>query len=440
MEERRKLPKNVRQVGERDELYRIYLEDYVGTYLEKCMSRQGELTIGVLVGESCVIDGNACLFITGAMEVNHVWSDEDQLLFSEYSWERMLDAKSRHFNGTEICGCFVCAGEEILPDQAVLQKLENRYFPETGNVMLVQCREESAVYYQNMAGMSRLNGYYIYYERNEAMQSFLVENSQGRVVERPGEEVVVNQFREKMTEKKNLQKPAGLRMAYGLCACLALAVCALAVNMMGSSQKLSKMEELMEGYAQQNAQVGATVSETDEAGGQLTIYDVTGGAAAESTASEATSAQTPETEAAQTEAAQTAAAEGEDAAALEGTEEETPASEQPLSPEPEDVGALPDEEQPLETEGPAEETGETEQISVLPEVSEEEPVNALPEGCMVYTVNSGDTLSSICMGLYGSHDQMSVICELNSLEDANMISEGQELIVPTAEMAENEPE
>lgn len=447
MEERRRLPKNVRQVGERDELYRIYLEDYVGTYLEKCMSRQGELTIGVLVGESCVIDGNACLFINGALEVNHVWSDEDQLLFSEYSWERMLDAKSRHFGNGEICGCFVCAGEEIIPDAAVLQKLQNRYFPETGSVMLVHSREDSAVYYQNMAGMTRLAGYYIYYERNEAMQSFLVENSQGRVVERAGDEVVVNQFREKMTEKKNMRAPAGLRLAYGLCVCLALAVCAIGINALGSSQKLTQMEQLLTGLLENNnAQVGATVAETDAAGGKLTIYDVDDGNNAEASGKESTGADISEAPSAGASAGAAESAGAETPSADELTDESAAATDEAAAGSEQNPADTPSEE-PMQTdadtppeEPSAENPSQPSDTAVIPEETGEEPANAVPDGCMLYTVQAGDTLSSICLGLYGSHDQLQAICDLNSLADANLISEGQELIVPVAEPVQGQEE
>jgi LysM repeat protein len=418
MEERRKLPKNVRQVGERDEVYRIYLEDYVGTYLEKCMSRQGELTLGVLVGESCCVEGNACLFVTGAMEVNHVWGDGDQLLFSEYSWERMLDTKSRHFPESEICGCFVCAGEEIIPEGAVLGKLLNRYFPESGSVMLVQSREDSAVYYQGMTGMSRLSGYYIYYEQNKAMQRFLVENSQGRVVERTGDETVVNQFREKMTEKKNMRSPAGLRMAYGLCACLALAVCAIGFNTLGSSQKIAQMEEQLQGFMQNQVEVGATISQTDGEGGKLTIYDVTGGATEQSTEAAATTAQTDD-------ATQEEAVGSE--AQTESNQESVDVGQAEESGEPVDVGQAEESGEPVDV-GQAEESGAP--VDVLPGEESEAPVSVLPEGCTLYTVQKGDTLSSICVALYGSHEQLEHICELNGLADPNLISLGQELIVP----------
>ncbi len=466
MEERRRLPKNVRQVGERDELYRVYLEDYVGTYLEKCLSRQGELTIGVLVGENCVIDGNACLFINGALEVNHVWSGEDQLMFSEYSWERMLDAKARHFEKGEICGAFVCAAEEICPDMAILQKLQNRYFPETGSIMMAFTGEDSAVYYQNMAGMARLAGYYVYYERNEAMQSFLVESSQGRVVERESDEAVVNQFREKMTEKKTAKSASGLRFAYGLCVCLALAVCAIGINSLDSTQKLTEMEEVISGLLDDSNEVAATVTETDESGGKLTIYDVESGTvtatdneseedqAGEESSEEETS-EAVDTDAASegdvsenaetvdglgTEAVESVAeaveepttigeAAGEEVAADDGVIAEEPAAEDIVQEEPvvaEDVVT----EEPV-----AEEVISEEQVAAdVQETSVgEAEVSALPEGCMLYTVSAGETLSTICINLYGSRDQVSTICELNNIEDANLISVGQELIVPSVQ-------
>ncbi len=466
MEERRRLPKNVRQVGERDELYRIYLEDYVGTYLEKCLSRQGELTIGVLVGENCVIDGNACLFINGALEVNHVWSGEDQLMFSEYSWERMLDAKARHFGNGEICGAFVCEGEEIVPDMAILQKLQNRYFPETGSIMMMFTGEDSAVYYQNMAGMARLAGYYVYYERNEAMQSFLVESSQGRVVERPGDETVVNQFREKMTEKKTVRNASGLRFAYGLCVCLALAVCAIGINSLDSTQKLTEMEEVISGLLNDEAQVAATVTETDGSGGKLTIYDVESGtvtSADDEESSEIEDANADERSDTETEEVlETASESGEDAEGGEDANSEPESDEavdtsETESTEPVEESVVTEEiseeeaaadpavvEEVFDADPAAAEEVSTEEIAAAEYVSdaavdsseavtETAEASVVPEGYMLYTVSSGETLSSICINLYGSKEQVTAICELNGIADANLISVGQELIVPSVQ-------
>ena len=55
MEENRKLPRNIRQIGERDSLYRIYIEDYVDTFLHK-LEGEGATKAGFLLGETVTLE------------------------------------------------------------------------------------------------------------------------------------------------------------------------------------------------------------------------------------------------------------------------------------------------------------------------------------------------------------------------------------------------
>lgn len=46
-----KLPKNIRQIGERDTVLRLYVEDYVNTYLKRLKPTAGQnLRVGLLLG------------------------------------------------------------------------------------------------------------------------------------------------------------------------------------------------------------------------------------------------------------------------------------------------------------------------------------------------------------------------------------------------------
>ena len=46
-----KLPKNIRQIGERDTVLRLYVEDYVNTYLKRLKPGNGQnLRVGLLLG------------------------------------------------------------------------------------------------------------------------------------------------------------------------------------------------------------------------------------------------------------------------------------------------------------------------------------------------------------------------------------------------------
>lgn len=47
-----------------------------------------------------------------------------------------------------------------------------------------------------------------------------------------------------------------------------------------------------------------------------------------------------------------------------------------------------------------------------------------------YTIREGDTLADICNKYYGSLDKLSAICELNSIDDANLIIPGQKIELP----------
>ena len=49
---RAELPKNIRQVGERDQVVKLYIEDYVNTYLKRLYPAGGQdLRVGLLLGE-----------------------------------------------------------------------------------------------------------------------------------------------------------------------------------------------------------------------------------------------------------------------------------------------------------------------------------------------------------------------------------------------------
>ena len=62
---------------------------------------------------------------------------------------------------------------------------------------------------------------------------------------------------------------------------------------------------------------------------------------------------------------------------------------------------------------------------------EEETISTItPATTSFYTVKEGDTLYKICQSLYGNTDNMNVIMEMNKLEDADAIMEGENLIVP----------
>ena len=65
-----KLPKNIRQIGDTDQVVRLYVEDYVNTYLKRLYPAGNQtLRVGLLLGSTENYDGMPYIFIDGAIEM-----------------------------------------------------------------------------------------------------------------------------------------------------------------------------------------------------------------------------------------------------------------------------------------------------------------------------------------------------------------------------------
>ena len=68
-----KAAENIRQIGERDSNVKLYVEDYVNTYLKRLYPAGGQdLRVGLLLGESRNQEGMPYLFADGALEMDQV--------------------------------------------------------------------------------------------------------------------------------------------------------------------------------------------------------------------------------------------------------------------------------------------------------------------------------------------------------------------------------
>ena len=66
-----KLPKNFRQIGERDQVLKLYLEDYVNTYLKRLQPAKGaDLRVGLLLGSRETHEDIPFVFVDGALEMD----------------------------------------------------------------------------------------------------------------------------------------------------------------------------------------------------------------------------------------------------------------------------------------------------------------------------------------------------------------------------------
>ncbi|MDR1663440.1 MAG: hypothetical protein LBR83_00765, partial [Clostridiales bacterium] len=82
------LPTNIKQIGSIGEGLRIYMEDYVCTYLFQYAEAAGyDERIALLVGRHMVIDGQQVLFIHGAIQGKHAEEKSGLLCFTDKTYE-----------------------------------------------------------------------------------------------------------------------------------------------------------------------------------------------------------------------------------------------------------------------------------------------------------------------------------------------------------------
>ena len=87
----RQLPKNVRQIGNVSDNPKIYVEDYVDTYLNQLREKAREQPVGViLTGELLKLEDENAVFVSGAVQMKEVKTNGTDI---EITDEIMKEAK-----------------------------------------------------------------------------------------------------------------------------------------------------------------------------------------------------------------------------------------------------------------------------------------------------------------------------------------------------------
>ena len=179
----RTLPKNVRQIGEYKEGRKIYIEDYVITYLNKMAKPDQAFARGaVLFGNVYETEEGKAVFISGAVEAGNLELDMDEIIFNDSIWSDFLEKGEQYFPGQDVIGWFLSRmGFSVDMNQKMLH-LHKKNFPGEGKIlyMIDSLDKEDAMYVYENNQMIRQKGYYIYYEKNSAMQDYMLEKEKGQ--------------------------------------------------------------------------------------------------------------------------------------------------------------------------------------------------------------------------------------------------------------------
>lgn len=396
LERRLDLPKNVRQIGEPEENRKIYIEDYVITYLKK-VAKEAALNsrVAVLLGHSEWMDGIPYLFIKSAVALKDLEDYGEGIPFTDEAWAQVYGTIKEYFSDQNVLGWFLSIPGYPMELDRDLVKTHINHFGGVDKVLLVAEPgdwEEDFFAYEN-GRLARQKGYYIFYERNEAMQRYMVETGDGESIEKKEEfeDRAARSFRTLVQEKKDLSgQKRVMTFLYTASTFLVMVVLVIGITLINNYEKMEGLEmtltEISQSLESQEGQAVSGLANQEEEPNQQLV------AAMEE---------------------ENAKAQEEETAEQEGVSEETQVEESVEEPE------SPVEESEPEPES---ETGSEQAETAL-----SQNVVSIPES---YTVQKGDTLLKISRKIYGQDNKIDEICSLNGIKDINHILVGQKLLLP----------
>lgn len=388
------MPRNVRQIGLANGDYRIYIEDYVYTFLcslAEDEKPEGQGSVAVLTGEIQWTADMTCIFIKGAIAADGMEAAAEHIDFSEKLWQKLQEDKDQYFPEQEIVGWFFAQPQIAMEITELFVKVHLRHFGGEKILMLMDPGEREDAFFRYDGGMmAKLSGYYIYYEKNSQMQTYMIERSQkeGGEASEKVEDRAVRNFR-KIIDSKNPEERGEEKtsaFSYAATVCLALAVLVAGVGFYRNQQEKTEVPEDYRAASASVVQITPAVTEPMQS---------------VSISPKAVQTQKP---------VQTQEAVRGTPAPTETTQKREKIS---ITPEPRRS------KKQSVSEATQKKDNKTEETSVAAENPRE-----------TYVIRPGDTLYQISLNRYGTVEAMEQICALNGISANEIIYPGQVIVLP----------
>ncbi len=404
-----KLPKNIRQIGNPEKDFRIYMEDYVYTYLHPAQIHGMEFGILprllILLGEIDHFSDRSFAFISGAIQVENGELSEELPELNQETWRKIHAQIQKFFDKCEIVGWVLDIPGNTLEINEEIEAIHRKNFSGKYQFFfLMDSKErEEAFYTWKQGRLTRKEGYFIYYEKNPQMQEYMISRREAKYGETPqGEEVedqAARNYRAMMLEKKEhtYKRRTGF-LAYLTSMLMVVVLCSVTVLLLGNIRRMDNMEETIS--------VMSSVA-VDTETNQVAVETISGNVLP----------------------VQEESAKQEDQAAVEqpvNTEAAVTADNVPEAETTENPDAIlpPEETQNTESQTPV--TEEQPPAAETPVMTEAETYRA--QG--YYIVQAGDSLQQICYKIYQTYAMLDKLCEVNGIEDQDTIYIGQKITLP----------
>lgn len=425
--EKFEFPTNVTQIGSIDDDIKIYIEEFAYNYIcqyartDSCSEK-----LGIIVGQYIESEGKTVLLINGFIQGKYSDTVNGNLAFTEDTWEYIRTRKERYFKDFEILGWMHSQpGNEasISKDDIAFHE---EYFVEPYQVALIMDSiERLDLFYgwnSSQEEIRQLNGYFIYYSKNEYMQEYMLDNKVGNLrmsefrdedteseSEDSGsgrESVAISYRRRDRTKKEELHQKRIINMLVGTSGIVVVLCFLMGMLLVQNSNRMNKLEkELMSitgNYSPQNSDAALVF------------------------ASQAESVSEPQSEPSSQEELNATVTESITESTTQSTEKSTDESIV-KSTQPTETTKSTEKETEASTETTTESATQPKTEKVTESTTKEKKI------AETHTVKDGESLSSISRNYYGTTKMITKIMEYNELEDPNKIYSGKVLKLPPKE-------
>lgn len=154
-----KLPKNIRQIGDTTGKMKIYFEEKVHKLIVEAKG------YGVLLGKVKHVSGCSYLFVSGIVLANNM--ESDSVIFNEKIWTDITRDMKEYYTSLEVVGWYSADYVDITNIERVT-KIHRENFAGNDKIYLAAnlSEKESSIYTYDGKELLNINGYYLYYEKN----------------------------------------------------------------------------------------------------------------------------------------------------------------------------------------------------------------------------------------------------------------------------------
>ena len=269
----RQFPKNVRQIGNVSDEPKIYVEDYVDTYLNQLRERAAEEPVGVmLTGEILIQEGQAVVYASGAIRMKEIEVNGTEIVIGEDTFKELEEERKQYFPSSDAVGWCLIENGHPMGQNRQIAKIHEKSFAKSDTVFIWKdAVDNEEVYYAYKYGeLMQMGGHYIYYEKNPNMQNYMISTRKkigvtpSEVVEDRAAKDFRSVVRERMEDKEQRQSS---RLVYVTSALLVVVVLAIGISTVNNFTKMeavqSSLESLSQSASKTESQTG-TVNEGED--------------------------------------------------------------------------------------------------------------------------------------------------------------------------------